>query len=339
MIKADLIGVGVLGAGRAGLVHARNFAIHVPDARLISLFDVNQECVNKEANSLGAAAYTDLDKFLNDPSLDAVVIATPTPTHTQLVQAAADAGKAILCEKPLALTEREADLMSEAVEKNKTVFVMAFMRRFAHSFIRAKELIQRGDIGEPLVIKSVGKGPGLPPRWAWDIAQSNGILGEVNSHDFDCIRFLTGEEFKWVFATGHNNKCPDLELEFPDFYDTAIVTFGMTGSVIGTVDGACPADYGYDARVEIQGSEGVLFIGNIAQEGVVVGTKDRGVSKEIVTSWRSLFQEAYLAEDRHLINCMLSNEIPHSTLNDGKKALQAVVAANKSLRSGMVENL
>lgn len=339
MLKADLIGVGVIGAGRAGRVHAVNFASHLPEARLVSLFDLNEESVKEAGREWSVNAYTDLERFLKDPALDAVVIATPTPTHARLVNAAAEAGKAILCEKPLALNVEEACTMAEAVKKSGAVFVMAFMRRFARSFIRAKELIERGDIGEPLVVKSVGRGPGLPPRWAWDVAQSNGVLGEVNSHDFDCVRFLTGEDYRWVFATGRNNKCPDLAPEFPDFYDTVVVSFGMTGKVIGTIDGACPADYGYDARVEIQGSEGVLFIGNIAQEGVVVGTKSGGVTKEIVDSWRNLFREAYLAEDRHLIDCMLKKTAPRSTLEDGRKALQAVVAANKSIRTGQVESL
>jgi len=339
MLKADLIGVGIIGAGRAGQVHAGNFAAHVPEARLISLFDLNEDSLREAGSKWGVSTYTDLERFLQDPSLDAVVIAAPTPAHARLVQAAAEAGKAILCEKPLALNEEDVAVMAEAVKKNSVIFVMAFMRRFAQSFIRAKELIERGDIGEPLVVKSVGKGPGLPPRWAWDIAQSNGVLGEVNSHDFDCLRFLTGEEYRWIFAAGRNNKCPDLAAEFPDFYDTVVVCCGMTGKVIGTIDGACPVGYGYDARVEIQGSEGVLFIGNLAKDGIIVGTRSGGVSKEIVDSWRSLFWEAYLAEDRHLIDCLQNKCSPKSTLEDGWKALQAVVAANRSIRSGQVETL
>lgn len=339
MLKADLIGVGIIGSGRAGRVHAANFASNVPEARLVSLYDLNELSVRECGEKWNVNAYTDLDSFLQDPALDAVVIATPTPTHARLVVAAAEAGKDILCEKPLALNDDEAGIMEKAVNKSGVIFVMAFMRRFSQSFIRAKELIDRGDIGEPLIVKSVGKGPGLPPRWAWDVNQSNGVLGEVNSHDFDCVRFLTGEEYRWVFASGRNNKCHDLAAEFPDFYDTVVVSFGMSGKVIGTIDGACPADYGYDARVEIQGSEGVLFIGSIAREGVIIGTRTRGVTREIVDSWRNLFREAYLAEDRHLIDCMLEKTSPHSTLEDGWKALQAVVAANCSIRSRQVESL
>jgi len=102
MLKADLIGVGIIGSGRAGLVHAGNFACHVPEARLVSLFDLNEDIVREAGRKWGVQAYTDLDRFLHDPVLDAVVIAAPTPAHARLVQAAAEAGKAILCEKPLA---------------------------------------------------------------------------------------------------------------------------------------------------------------------------------------------------------------------------------------------
>jgi myo-inositol 2-dehydrogenase/D-chiro-inositol 1-dehydrogenase/scyllo-inositol 2-dehydrogenase (NAD+) len=339
MLKADLIAVGVIGTGRAGQVHVANFAQNVPGARLVAVCDLNADSAREVAGKWGVEAYSKPEDLLKITSLDAVVISTPTFSHAELVITAANAGKAILCEKPLAITEEEAAAMDEAVRRNSVPFVMAFMRRFDLSFNRARNMIRRGDIGEPLVVKSTGKGPGLPPPWNLDIKKSNGMLAEVNSHDFDCVRFLTGEEYKWVFAAARNNKCPDFKTEYPDFYDTAIVTFGMSGKVMGTIDGACPADYGYDARVEIQGAGGVLFIGNIAQKGVVVGRKGSGVTEEIVDSWRSLFREAYLAEDRCLVDCLLKGATPPSTLEDGRRALQAVRAANRSILSGKVEQL
>lgn len=339
MLKSDLVGVGVIGTGRAGLVHTANFAQNVPGARLVAICDINEENARKVAKQWGTDPFTNPEEFLKHPSLDAVVVAAPTYVHAELVIAAAEAGKAILCEKPLAITEEEAAAMDEAVRRNGVPFVMGFMRRFDLSFNRAREMIRRGDIGEPLVVKSTGKGPGLPPPWNLDIKKSNGMLAEVNSHDFDCVRFLTGEDYQWVFAAARNNKCPQFKADYPDFYDTAIVTFGMSGKVIGTIDGACPADYGYDARVEVQGADGVLFIGNLAKKGVVVGRKGSGVSEEIVDSWRSLFREAYLAEERCLVDCVTGGKQPLSALEDGWKALQAVRAANRSILSGAVERL
>ena len=339
MLKADLVGVGVIGTGRAGLVHCTNFAENVPNARLISVCDADKKSAEKSALQFNVKAYDKVEEFLNDPALDAVVIATPTFTHAEMVKQVAEAGKAILCEKPLATTEAEAVAMDKVVKKNDVCFVMGFMRRFDINFIRANEIIRRGDIGEPLMIKSTGKGPGLPPPWNLDISKSNGMLAEVNSHDFDCVRFLTGEDYRWVFATARNNKCPQFAKEYPDFYDTAIVTFGLTGKVMGTIDGACPADYGYDSRVEIQGTDGVLFIGSIAKKGVVVGLKEAGVIEEIVDSWRTLFKEAYLAEDRTLIECLTNGTTPPSRLEDGWKALQAVLAANRSIKNGAVEKI
>lgn len=339
MLKADLAGVGVIGTGRAGLVHCKNFAENVPGARLISVCDADTGKAEQTARQFGVTAYNRTSDFLSDPALDAVVVATPTFTHAELVKEAAAAGKAILCEKPLAVTEAEAESMAEAVEKNRVVFLMGFMRRFDQNFIRAREIIQRGDIGEPLMIKSTGKGPGLPPSWNLDISKSNGMLAEVNSHDFDSVRFLTGQDFRWVFAAARNNKCPQYAENYPDFYDTAIVTFGLSGKVMGSIDGACPADYGYDARVEVQGTDGVMFIGSIARKGIVIGIKEAGVVEEIVDSWRSLFKDAYLAEDRALIDCLIGGKEPPSRLEDGLKALQAVLASNRSIKNGVVEYL
>lgn len=339
MVKAEMVGVGVIGTGRAGRVHCENFAVNVPGARLVAVCDLNRESAAEVARQWGARAHTDPEDFLQDQALDAVVVATPTYTHAAMVQAAAEAGKAILCEKPLAVTGEEAEKMAAAVQKHGVVFVMGFMRRFDRSFQRAREIIRRGDIGEPLVVKSTGRGPGLPPRWNLDLTRSNGMLAEVNSHDFDCVRFLTGEEYRWVFAAARNNKCPQFAAEYPDFYDTAVVTFGMSGKVIGTIDGACPAGYGYDARVEVQGTNGVLFVGDIAQKGVVVGTRERGAAEEIVDSWRSLFREAYIAEGRHLVECLREGVAPRASLEDGRRVMEAVRAANCSLRSGQVERL
>ncbi|MGI9950855.1 Gfo/Idh/MocA family oxidoreductase [Moorellaceae bacterium AZ2] len=339
MLSIEACGVAVLGIGRAGMVHARNFVESVPMAKLVAIYDVEKERVEAAAGELGVKGYTDLEKVLGDPAIDAVVVAAPTFAHRDLVVAAAKGKKAILCEKPLTLTLEEAEDMRRAVEENGVVFVMGFMRRYDASFMRAKELLENGEIGDPLIIRSVGKGPSLPPRWAWDVKKSNGVLGEVNSHDFDTVYWLMGSEYSWVYARGKNMRCEDLREEFPDFYDHALVMFELKNGCMGTVEGACPSEYGYDARVEIQGTKGVLFIGDIAEHGVTVCSKGKGASRSLVQSWRSLFREAYIREDRHLIECLSKGAKPRTTVEDGTRALKVVRAANRSLVTGEVVHL
>jgi myo-inositol 2-dehydrogenase/D-chiro-inositol 1-dehydrogenase/scyllo-inositol 2-dehydrogenase (NAD+) len=251
----------------------------------------------------------------------------------------ARAGKHILCEKPLALTPDEVLSMAAAVKTGRITFVMGFMRRFDSSFQRARQMISEGAIGQPIVIKSTGRGPGLPPSWAWDINLSNGMLGEVNSHDFDAVRWLLGSEYQNVYARGRNFKSYDVAKSYPNFYDNAVVLIEMESGAIGTVDGSCPADYGYDARIEVLGTEGVLFVGTTAENSVTVWTKPKGVRQSGVTSWKSLFREAYLAEDRHLVDCIWDNTPPLVGLEDGLRALEVVRAANYSIQSAQAEEV
>jgi predicted dehydrogenase len=334
MLTTEVVGVAVLGVGRAGLVHARNFAQNIPEARLVGVYDTSKERVDEVANSLNTKGYYDLDEILAEPSLDAVVVAAPTFAHKDLVVAACQAKKAILCEKPMTITPEEADAMEKAVEEANVPFLMGFMRRFDSNFRRAKEILDRGDIGRPLLIKSTGKGPGLAPPWSLDVEKSNGVLGEVNSHDFDSIYWLIESEYKWIFAHGQNLRSPELKEEYPGYYDNVIVTFQLENDVLGTVDGSCPAEYGYDARIEIQGTEGVLFIGDVAQPGCIVCTRNGGVRQETVDSWRNLFREAYIAEDRHFIDCVLNRTKPLVGLKDGRRAMEVVRAGNLSIRKG-----
>lgn len=339
MITQELVGVGVVGVGRAGLVHAQNFAYHVPNARLVSVMDTNSQRVQEVASSLAVDYATDLDRFLQDPRIDAVCVTLPTFLHASVVEQVARAGKHILCEKPLALTPDEAFSMATAVKTSDIKFVMGFMRRFDKAFQRARQMITEGAIGEPIVIKSTGRGPGLPPAWAWDINLSNGMLGEVNSHDFDTVRWFSGSEFSNAYARGKNFRSPDVGKLHPNFYDNALVLVEMESGAIGTVDGSCPADYGYDARIEVLGTEGVLFVGTTAEDSVTVWTRPNGVRQSGVTSWRSLFREAYLAEDCHLVDCILNNTQPLVGLEDGLRALEVVRAANLSIQSRQVSEI
>jgi myo-inositol 2-dehydrogenase/D-chiro-inositol 1-dehydrogenase/scyllo-inositol 2-dehydrogenase (NAD+) len=321
----------VVGAGRAGLVHARNFAAGVPGGRLIALADPNETTLAAAAQEVGCERmYADPVAAATDDAVDAVVIASPTFAHAEVAVAALEAGKYVLCEKPIASTAEDADAIADAAIAAEGVFLMGFMRRFDDGFARAAEAIQAGEIGEPLFVRSTGRGPGLPPEWAWDPARSIGLIAEVNSHDLDTVRWLSGQEFESAYAIGRAAKRPDIAERYPGFVDLVAATFELSGGALAQVDGACPADYGYDARVEVYGSEGVVFAGDPRADSALVVRADRAASRP-VRSWRNVFAEAYRREDAHLVAVARGLEEPRTTVEDGRRALDAALAVRLSL--------
>jgi predicted dehydrogenase len=309
--------VVLVGAGRAGLVHGRDFAAGVRGARLVGVADPDAEALDRAVQELGCErAFADPMAAVTDEGVDAVVIASPTFTHAELAVASLKAGKHVLCEKPLASTLEEAYEIERAARGSEAVFLMAFMRRFDLGFRRAAERLAAGDIGEPLLIRSTSRGPGLPPEWAWDVERSGGLMAEVNSHDLDTLRWLSGQEFRRVFALGRAAKRPDIAERYPGFVDLVTATFQMSGETVGQVDGACPADYGYDARVEVYGSEGMLLVGDPKAHATLLVRRE-GIVADPVRSWRNLFSAAYRAEDEHLIAVARGDAEPVTEVRDG----------------------
>ena len=325
----------LIGAGRAGMVNAINFEFNIAESEVVAVVDPNLEAARKAAEELNANDYySSLNEALIKSDFDAVCISAPTFVHCEVVVKAAEAGKHIYSEKPLSISLEEADKMEKTIKKNKVKFQIDFMRRFDKNFLRAKKLIEEGAIGTPILIKSVGRGPGLPPEWYVDLSKSNGLLAEVNSHDFDSIRWLVGSNFKQVYALADNFKLPQYKEKYPDFYDTVAVILKFENGALGMIDGCCPATYGYDVRVEILGTEGMLQIGSKQAYSVLVWNKDKNLISEGNQSWKTLFKDAYEEGARHFVNCILTNSEPKVGIIDGKRAVEIVVAANKSIKSG-----
>ncbi|GAK60489.1 hypothetical protein U27_00386 [Candidatus Vecturithrix granuli] len=329
----EKIGVCVIGAGRAGMIHARNFARGVPNAKLVAVVDPYEEAAQKAVKELEIETYyLKYEDALQDKNVDAVVVVSPTVYHRDIVVAAAQAGKHILCEKPMAMTVEECDEMNKAVEENKVKLQIGFMRRFDKSFMYAKERIDAGDIGDVVLVKSLTHGPSIPQRWQYDIAKSNGPLAEVNSHDIDTVRWYTGSEFKEVYAIAGNYRCPEARAEFPDFYDNVAMVISFDNGMQGFIDGAVSVRYGYDSRVEIIGTKGVLFVGRLRENEVVVCSQDSGIVTPFMETWRTLFIDAYRKEDEEFIESIVEDKTPRVTGIDGKMAVKVVNAGNQSIR-------
>ena len=334
---SKMVDVCVVGAGRAGMVHARNFRWNIPEARLVAIVETETERAQVSLAELGMddeAALGTLDEALAKFNPDAIVITTPTFTHADLVVAAARAGRHVLCEKPLALTLEECDRIEAAVANAGVVFEMGFMRHFDPPFVEADRLLREGKIGSPVMMRSLTRGPGLPPPWAIDPRTSNGMLAEVNSHDFDSVRWLMGSEVRSVFARAAALKVPELREQYPGFYDTAAVILELESGTIAIVEGLCPATYGYDARAELVGSEGALVVGGLEGVAVTSVRGDEGTVQPMFPSWRDRFRQAYVDEARHFVRRILDDANEVSGPQAGRRALEAVLAANQAIRTG-----
>jgi len=326
--------LAVVGAGRAGTVHAINARRWLGDAELACVVDTDAEQVRSAGAELGVPAFASLEQALAGDVFDGVVVTTPTFTHAELAVQAAAAGKHVFCEKPMALTVEECDEMTAAAAAAGVILQIGFVRRFQPEFVEAKRRIDAGEIGEPMIVKSLTRGPGLPPVWAHELARSNGMLAEVNSHDFDCVRWLAGSEIERVYTETANVKGAERGVEAADFYDNAVVALRFASGALGTIDGTCPADVGYDARVEVLGSEGLLVVGE-HRATALLEIRTRG-SGEVPTyaSWPQRFEWGYREELRGFVAAAVGGYEPQVGPADGRAAVAAVVAANRSWLEG-----
>ena len=335
-----MIGICLIGAGRAGMIHAMNFKLRVPYAKIIAVVDPVEEAAKLACHEL------EIDKYylryadaLDDNEIDAVIIATPTKYHREIAIAAAMAGKHILCEKPMAMDEFECEDMIRAAEANNVKLQIGFMRRYDESFMEAKAMIDSGEIGDVVLVKSHTRGPSIPQPWMYDISKSNGPLAEVNSHDIDMLRWYTCSEFDTLFAIGGNFRCPDAREEFPDFYDNVIMNASFKNGMQGSIDGAQGVSYGYDAKAEIVGTKGVIKVGRTLDKWITCCTKENAIHSPYISTWRKLFRDAYLEEDIHFVECIRKDLKPRVTGNDGKMAVRIVTAGNISIKDKRIVKL
>lgn len=325
----------LVGAGRAGMVHARNLVHYIPEANLCALVDVNLEQARKSAEEVGVSKYyASFEEALEREHFEAVCIASLTFTHRGIIEKAASARKHIFCEKPLAQTKEEAERIQEVVKKTGIKFQIGFMRRYDPEIRKAWEMVREGKIGELVLIKSTGRGPGLPPAWIWDRSKSGGMLAEVSSHDIDSMLWFAGRRPGAVFLMARNFKGQEAREKFPDFYDHYVLTVNFQNGPMGVVDGGCPVGYAYDARMEILGTEGMIRVGETDILGLVWYTLDKKSIRETQSSWRNRFKEGYLEEMKSFIRCIIKEEEPSPSIEDGLRVVNVVETAHRSLEMG-----
>lgn len=320
--------VGLLGAGRIAGVHATAIAGH-PDSTLVAVSDFIPDAARDLAAQYGAKART-TEEIISDPSIDAVLIATSTDTHSDLIEAATAAGKAVLCEKPVDLSLERARRCRTVAASNGQPVMIGFNRRFDPNFGALKIALDAGEVGKAEMLSITSFDP-APPPVAY-IKVSGGLFRDMMIHDFDMANFIMGRAPVSVSAIA--SCIVDPEIGAAGDVDTAVVTLSYTDGRIAVIKNSRRAVYGYDQRVEILGSEGLLQAQNMLENTVVKSTA-KGVSGAKPTYFfLERYMPAYAAEWAAFVRAVTEGKSVPVSLDDGVAALAMAEAATRSAKSG-----
>jgi myo-inositol 2-dehydrogenase/D-chiro-inositol 1-dehydrogenase len=320
------VGVGVIGVGRIGRMHADLLARRIPGATLAAVHDADPAA----AQSAGARAHAAVGDLLADPTVDAVAICSSTSTHADLIVAAARAGKAIFCEKPISLRLEEVDRALAAVEAAGVPFQIGFNRRFDPAHQAVHEAVMRGDVGEPQLVRISSRDPAPPPMDY--VRDSGGIFLDMTIHDFDMARYVTGSEVVEVFARGAVRIDPAFA-EAGDV-DTALVTLVHESGCLTAIDNSRRAVYGYDQRVEAFGSRGVATSENPLAHTAVVRTADGASSAALPYFFLERYIPSYVREWEAFVRAVRTGEPTPVSGADARAPLVIGLAAWRSLTEG-----
>jgi inositol 2-dehydrogenase len=330
---AKRINIGVVGLGRLGRVYASYLAHRVSSAKLVAVADSHSGVAETLARELEVPRwYKSHAELLEDKNVDAVAVLTSTKSHKEVVIDAARAGKAIFCEKPIAMSVEEAEEMLAAVAKAGVPFQPGFQRRFDPGYIAAKRQIEEGTIGTPVVVTSTSRDPFRPSLEFCDPRVSGGLIADMGIHDFDLARWFMGD-VKSVYATGAALAYPEMK-EIGDI-DNAVVNLAFRSGGLGAVHLSRNAVFGYDIRTEIWGTKGSLQIGYFKQTPLLVMTKE-GISHDAVPYFMERFEAAYLAQIQDFADSVLNCRRPSVSGSDAVEAIRVSLAATVSCREQRV---
>lgn len=321
------IKIGLIGAGRIGRLHAANLSYRVGGAEIVAVTDVFPEVAERCAQELSIpSAVDDPRRILDDPQIGAVFICTSTDAHISLIEQAAEAGKHIFCEKPIALDIPAIDRALEVVKREGVLLQIGFNRRFDPNFHRAHDLVKQGKIGQLHILRMTSRDPEPPPLEY--VKVSGGIFLDMMIHDFDMARYLMQDEVDEVYAMGAVLVDPRIG-ELGDV-DTAAVTLHFKSGALGIIDNSRRAVYGYDQRAEVFGEKGMIAVGNPKPETTVLSSSDGDSSSPLYHFFTDRYAEAYVAEIESFIDAIEKGETPQVTGRDGKIPVVMGYAAKRS---------
>ncbi len=328
-----MLRLGLLGCGRIGQVHARAAAM-LDNVRISAVADAFAAPAETLAAKSGAQVL-EAEALIASDDVDAVVIGTPTDTHFDLIQAAAAAGKAIFCEKPVDMSVDNIKTCIRAVDAANVPFLTAFNRRFDPNFANLQTRLREGEIGDVEIVTILSRDPSPPPLSY--VKSSGGIFRDMMVHDFDMARFLLGEEISQVFAVGA--ALVDPEIGTAGDVDTAAVTLTTASGKICQISNSRRATYGYDQRVEVHGSGGMLQAGNIIENSVASSTAAGTRTAPAQAFFLERYEAAYRAEMSHFVDAVTNGTQLSPSIHDGLQAQRLADAATQSRETGLPVNL
>jgi len=323
--------VGVVGVGRLGRVYVRDLAGRIPETTVVAVADTNRALADQIAAEFDVPkAYGSAQDLIDDRNVDAVVIVTPTHTHRDIVIAAAQSKKPTFCEKPPAINLAECSAMADAIDKSGTFFQMGFMRRFDPGYAAAKEKINQGAIGRPVVFKSTSRDPFRPSLEYANPVSSGGILVDMGIHDFDLARWFMGE-VETVSAVGAVLAYPEMASISDN--DNAIATLVFADGRLGVIDLTRNGVYGYDISTELLGDGGTVRVGYLRETPIFTMTKN-SIAHDTVPYFMERFERAYTLQLQNFAQNVLQDRPPAIVISDGVEALRVALAATTACRTG-----
>jgi len=325
-----MINFALFGAGRIGVLHAANIAANHSRAHLSCVYDTNAAAAAAAAAKYGARTASSVDAALGDAAVDAVLIASPTNTHVDLITACARAGKAILCEKPIDLDIARVERCKKDIAGSGVPIQIGFNRRYDHSHRAVREAVRKGDIGALELLVITSRDPGLPP--VSYLKGSGGIFRDMTIHDFDLARFILGDDpVEEVFASGSVLVDPALT-EFGDL-DTAMVVMKAASGALVHINNSRRAVYGYDQRIEAFGASGMVRSDNLRASTL---TRDSALATDakepLLNFFMERYRQAYIDELNDFIDVVADKKNPSVGFEDGRCALILANAAVESAR-------
>lgn len=327
-MPAKSLKMGLIGAGRIGQLHAEHLTSRIRSAELLMVADVVGEAARQCAERYDIPSFSeDYRAVLENPAISAVVVCSSTNSHARIIEEAAQAGKHIFCEKPIALDLPSIDRALDAVERAGVKLQIGFNRRFDANYRRVQQAVEQGEVGRPHLLHLISRDPSPPPLSY--IRVSGGLFLDMTIHDFDMARFLIGSEVDEVFAMG--GVLIDPAIGAAGDVDTAIVQLHFTNGVIGMIDNSRQAAYGYDQRAEVFGSAGMIRTEN-AFPNTAILSDSQSVRRDLpLHFFIERYNESYVTEMMAFVDAVLHDTPVPVTGYDGRVPVVMALAANKSL--------
>jgi predicted dehydrogenase len=329
--------VGLVGCGNIGLRAHLRTCLQLPETEVVAVCDIVEERAQEAAGQSGARPYTDYRQLLEQKDLDMVIVATPNDLHAEMTIAAAEAGKHVLCEKPMAHTLSAAEAMIEAAKTAGVKVMIGQTRHFDHRYVSIKEQLDAGKVGRPVFIRHSARQflPFPPDGWQWDPARGGGVFLNISIHATDLFRWFFGEDAVEVFTVA---KSVRESARAAGCYDHAFITCKFEGGGVGFTEPSWvyPGDFGGTlyAQLDVVGTAGKIQYADKDTNPLLTYTAGKGHELARYFRFMSTTEYAFEEEIRHFARCVLEDREPIISLQHARAALEITLAAQRSAQTG-----